>query len=109
MTSDPLSSLLFDTLAKGVIVFLVASVAIVLMRRASAAGRHFVWLCAVTGVLFLPLSAWLLLPLRALPDWLSWEQVRVSATSPSPTSPCRTNEEASHPLAMSAAALGIAP
>jgi beta-lactamase regulating signal transducer with metallopeptidase domain len=93
MTSEILSSLLFGTLAKGVIVFLLANLAIVLMRRASAANRHFVWLCALTAALFLPLSAWLLPLLRALPNWLSWEQARVSANSPFPVPASVTAEE----------------
>jgi beta-lactamase regulating signal transducer with metallopeptidase domain len=56
-----------DAALKGFLVLLAALVATTLMRRASAASRHLVWLAALTGVLLLPVAAAVVPAWRALP------------------------------------------
>jgi beta-lactamase regulating signal transducer with metallopeptidase domain len=57
-----------DAALKGVLVLLAALAATRLMRRASAASRHLVWLAGLTGVLLLPLAAAVVPAWRALPQ-----------------------------------------
>lgn len=64
-------SSLFDLALKSAVVMLLAVVAAVLLRRASAAWRHLVWCLGVTSLLLLPvlsltLPAW---KVTWLPQW----------------------------------------
>lgn len=61
--------------AKAGILLAVALVVVICMRRASAASRHLVWLCALSGALVLPLGFKLLPQWRVLPAWMKWEEV----------------------------------
>ena len=56
-----------DAALKGFLVLLAALAATTLMRRASAASRHLVWLAALAGVLMLPVAAAVVPAWRALP------------------------------------------
>jgi beta-lactamase regulating signal transducer with metallopeptidase domain len=64
----PVLGLGADAALKGFLVLLAALAATTLMRRASAASRHLVWLAALTGVLLLPLAAAVVPAWRALPQ-----------------------------------------
>jgi beta-lactamase regulating signal transducer with metallopeptidase domain len=63
----PWLGLAADAAFKGFLVLLAALAATRLMRRASAASRHLVWLAALTGVLLLPVAAAVVPAWRALP------------------------------------------
>ncbi len=63
----PILGLGADAAIKGFLVLLAALAATALMRRASAASRHLVWLAALTGVLMLPVAAAVVPAWRALP------------------------------------------
>jgi bla regulator protein BlaR1 len=63
----PLLGIAADAAIKGFLVLLAALVATRLMRRASAASRHLVWLAALAGVLLLPVAAAVVPAWRALP------------------------------------------
>jgi beta-lactamase regulating signal transducer with metallopeptidase domain len=63
----PLLALGADAALKGFLVLLAALAATTLMRRASAASRHLVWLAALAGVLLLPVAAAVVPAWRALP------------------------------------------
>ena len=63
----PLLGLGADAALKGFLVLLAALAATALMRRASAASRHLVWLAALAGVLLLPVAAAVVPAWRALP------------------------------------------
>ena len=63
-----MSALLIEVVLKGSILMTAAAAAVVLLSRASAATRHFVWTLAVAGLLLLPVFA--LARARAvLPSW----------------------------------------
>ncbi len=57
------------------VVLTVAGLVGLLLRKASAATRHFVWLAALTSLLWLPLFSW-------LPLWhtASWPMPQVQGT-----------------------------
>ena len=65
---------LLDAAAKGLVVLLAAWIVTLLMRKASAAGRHLVWGAAVLGVLVLPGLSVLLPSWHVLPRWVSVPQ-----------------------------------
>ena len=52
-----------DTAAKGFVILLAATVATLVMRRASASARHLVWSLSVVGLLLLPVVS------AVLPGW----------------------------------------
>ena len=62
MAADCLPILL-DAALKGVVILAVATGAILLMRRTSAAARHLVWFMAVFCLLLVPVLS------VALPSW----------------------------------------
>jgi beta-lactamase regulating signal transducer with metallopeptidase domain/beta-lactamase class D len=69
----------------GLLLGVAALVVLVGMRRAGAASRHLVWLCALTGALLLPFGFKLLPQWRVLPSWLRWEEApRLFQTKPLP-------------------------
>ncbi len=59
-TATPWVGFLLALAAKGTVILLMASIATLLMRGASAANRHLVWTTAVLGVLLLPFASPLL-------------------------------------------------
>lgn len=66
---------LLDAAAKAGVLLAVAVLVVLCMRRATAASRHLVLLCALTGALLLPLSFKFLPVWRVLPSWMRWEEV----------------------------------
>ena len=72
MTLDDLSAdrvllVLGDAAVRGLLLLALAGLATALMRRASAAARHWVWLLGLVGMMVLPvlsavLPAWRVLP-----------------------------------------------
>lgn len=61
--------LLADASLKGAALLVLAGVYTLVMRRASAASRHMVWLAAVVALLVLPVLALVLPGWRVLPQW----------------------------------------
>ncbi len=47
-------AVIVDAILKGVLLLALAFVVVLLMRKASAASRHLVWLLAVVSLLLLP-------------------------------------------------------
>ena len=66
---------LLDAAAKVGILLGLAALVVFCMRRSSAASRHLVWLCALTGALLLPFSSKFLPQWQVLPSWMRWEEV----------------------------------
>ena len=60
------AAVLFDAAAKGFLLMVLAGVASVAMRRASAASRHLVWVLALAGLILLPALS-VLMPKWQLP------------------------------------------
>ena len=54
---------LIDAFLKGVLLLVVCSVAVLVLRRASAALRHLIWTIGLSGVLIMPVLN------AVLPDW----------------------------------------
>ncbi len=71
--------ILLDAGAKSVAVMAVAGVAMVCMRRRSAAARHLVWFLAVASLPALPVLAWSLPGWRVLPGWMDFRQAKPAA------------------------------
>ena len=65
----PAGPLLIDSTLKGVALLVLAGIAAVALRNASAAARHLVWLFAVGALLMLPMLSALLPNWRVLPSW----------------------------------------
>src|SRR5262245_7540182 len=63
------SLLLVDSAAKGTALLVLAAVAVLILRRDSAATRHLVWLLAMVALLVVPLLSALLPQWRVLPEW----------------------------------------
>lgn len=61
--------ILLDAALKGAVILALAGIATLLMRRASAAARHFVWSVAVAGLLLLPALSIVLPGWGVLPQW----------------------------------------
>ena len=57
-----------------------------ILRKRSAALRHFIYSLAIVGVLILPLAAWMLPELRlaVLPRQPDWSSSSIPLTAPSP-------------------------
>lgn len=69
----------------GILLGVAALVVLLGMRRAAAASRHVVWVCALTGALLLPGAFGLLPEWRVLPSWLRWEEApRLLSARPLP-------------------------
>ncbi len=67
--SSPGFDLTIDILCKVTVVLLMATVAVRLLRRSSAANRHFVWTLAISGTILIPIGVVL------LPGWGISERV----------------------------------
>ncbi|GAA5128820.1 hypothetical protein JIN84_02490 [Luteolibacter yonseiensis] len=65
---------LLDGAAKAGVLLAVAALVVLCMRRATAANRHLVWLCALTGALLVPFGFKILPTWRVLPSWMRWEE-----------------------------------
>lgn len=65
------SLLLVDSAVKGTALLILAIVAVLMLRRDSAATRHLVWLLAMVAMLGLPVLSALLPQWRVLPGWAS--------------------------------------
>src|SRR5258708_40292395 len=79
------SLLLVDAAAKGTALLVLAAGAAMILRRDSAATRHFVWLLAMVALLVVPVLSALLGQWRVLPEWagISPEKVFVDTSPPS--------------------------
>ena len=80
-------AVIVDAILKGVLLLALAFVVVLLMRKASAAGRHLVWLLAVVSLLLLPVLSGVLPGWRVLPQWRTLDfpttpQPAVSAVPP---------------------------
>src|SRR5262249_45142140 len=64
---DRLTPVLLDTAARSVVILGLAASAALLMRRASAAARHWVWLLGFAGLLVLPVLVTMVPGWRVLP------------------------------------------
>ncbi|MCI0539799.1 MAG: hypothetical protein L0Z50_31715, partial [Verrucomicrobiales bacterium] len=62
--------IMVDSAVKGLAVLTVIGLAILLMRRASAASRHLAWTLGMTGLLVLPILSAVLPQWRILPAWM---------------------------------------
>ncbi len=76
--------LLLDASVKSVALLTAAGLCVLLMRRASAAARHVVWLSAVAALLVLPVLSVALPSWRVLP---AWAQVGTVVKPPVPETP----------------------
>jgi beta-lactamase regulating signal transducer with metallopeptidase domain len=76
-----LAPILLDAALKSLLVLAVAGVAVVGMRRCSAAARHLVWFLAVTSLLALPLFSWALPGWHVLPRWMNLRQSEAVAAA----------------------------
>lgn len=63
------SLLLVDSAVKGTALLLLATVAVLILRRDSAATRHLVWLLALVALLAVPVLSAMLPAWRVLPEW----------------------------------------
>src|SRR5437660_8998873 len=63
------SLLLVDSAVKGTALLMLAAVAAMILRRDSAATRHFVWLLAIAAMLVVPVLSAMLPQWRVLPKW----------------------------------------
>src|SRR6266540_3183635 len=74
-------SVLVDAAAKGFLVLALAGMAVLCLRRASAALRHLVWFVALASLLLLPMLSMLLPGWPILPQWIA-TQSKLSEASP---------------------------
>jgi bla regulator protein BlaR1 len=66
-----LASILFDAAAKGVLLLTLGLLAVLFMKRNSAAARHLALCLAFAGLLLFPVLSWTLPQLDVLPHWMS--------------------------------------
>jgi beta-lactamase regulating signal transducer with metallopeptidase domain len=70
--------LLIDSAAKAAGLLLVAAISVLILRKASAASRHLVWLCALGALLVLPILSAL------LPRWAVLPRVNTAGEKSAP-------------------------
>jgi beta-lactamase regulating signal transducer with metallopeptidase domain len=76
------SLLLIDSAIKVTVLLVLATIATCILRRDSAATRHFVWLLTVVAMLLVPALSALLPQWRVLPEWARFSsKAEVSVTS----------------------------
>ncbi|MBL8814459.1 MAG: hypothetical protein JNL58_00405 [Planctomyces sp.] len=75
---------LVDSAIKGTLVLLLAASICAMLRRDSAATRHFVWTIAISVLLAMPLLSLVLPTWRILPSWLQSEPRAALNVSPTP-------------------------
>ncbi|MBK1883889.1 hypothetical protein JIN85_15835 [Luteolibacter pohnpeiensis] len=63
-----------DGIAKVGLLLALAALVAVCLRRASAAQRHLVWVCALVGAILLPFGYRILPAWKVLPSWMRWEE-----------------------------------
>ena len=83
--------LLADAAIKGAAVLVLASLAALLLRRASAAARQLVWFLAMSSLLVLPVLSLTVPAWRVLP---SWARVDVRVAPPVPKAADEATREA---------------
>src|SRR5258705_58501 len=88
-------SVFVDGAAKSFVILAAATLAVLLLRRFSAAMRHLIWLLAMGAVVLLPLLSAMLPDLKVLPGWISLRSVSahvevVSAETLVPAPPARS-------------------
>lgn len=81
------TAVLTDSALKSIAVIIVAIGIATLLRRASAATRHTVWLSAMAALLTLPLLSNSLPRWQVLPATLAWETPTTPATTPTSLAP----------------------
>lgn len=81
---------LMDSAIKGTIVLLLSAAVCFVLRRDSAATRHFVWSTALGLLLVMPLLSLVLPAWRILPVWLHANEPAVAATPSTIVAPMET-------------------
>lgn len=89
------SLLLLDSAVKSTALLMLAAIAVICLRRDSAATRHLVWQLAIVAMLAVPVLSAMLPQWRVLPEWATIPTARASvATSlPAPTRPTMVPDE----------------
>jgi len=87
------SLVLVDSAAKGTALLVLAAVAAMILRRDSAATRHFVWLLAIVAMLAAPGLSAMLPQWRVLPEWANIPPA-TSVVATTPRSSARPDENA---------------
>src|SRR5262245_24878278 len=94
--SESIMPVMLDAGLKSFLILAVGGIAVLLLRKASAATRHLVWLLAVVSVLLLPVLSAALPGWRVLPRWLhivsgqsttEWNETFVAEAKPEGPSP----------------------
>ncbi len=91
---------LLDAAAKAFVLLALAAVLTLVLRRASAAARHIVWISALACALVLPCGAWLLPQWRVLPSWMAWEEIPKRLSVAAPIEPALPAANSTVPLPM---------
>jgi beta-lactamase regulating signal transducer with metallopeptidase domain len=77
------SRLMVDSAFKGTALLVVAVVAVLILRRDSAATRHLAWLLAMVAMLVVPVLSAMLPQWRVLPEWVGLQpETAVVSTRP---------------------------
>ncbi len=90
---------LVDAAAKGFVLLAVALLACLVLRKASAATRHLVWIAALCAALVLPVLSLSLPQWQVLPGWMSMHSPNPSRFQPPSAAPLAT------PISIAAAPL----
>lgn len=92
-SNEAWASLLVDAAIKGTAILLIAGAVTRVLRNASAAARHLVWLLAMASLLLLPVLSLSVPAWRVLPAWMGLGRTvpqAVTAASPTPEPPMAT-------------------